>query len=66
MKSLKRKEKISKMPKTQFILRCPKCRHTMKYQPMGKTAVAVLGSRTKQCVYCGKTFKAKDNVVGKV
>jgi len=45
-----------------FLLRCPQCKHTMKYQPQGKNKT-ILGDRTKQCVYCGKAFKAKNNVI---
>ena len=42
-----------------FLLRCPKCRNTMKYE----TRSAILGSRRKTCVYCGRSFIAKDNIL---
>lgn len=41
-------------------VRCPKCGHDQKYQPMG---VAGPGScvdivvKAKRCVYCGRSFK---------
>jgi len=45
-----------------FLLRCPKCRHSMKYQ--GRTS-ALKGKR-KSCVYCGKSYLVKDAIVKEI
>lgn len=34
-----------------LILRCPKCRQTMKYQSRGEAI-----GKVKKCVYCGRSF----------
>jgi len=44
-----------------LILQCPQCKHNMKYQ--GRTSV--LGGKRKQCVYCGKSFAVKSNIISK-
>jgi len=41
---------------TMIIVRCPKCKNVMKYQPMKYTG-NVLTAKKKRCVYCGHTFK---------
>jgi transposase-like protein len=41
-----------------FLLRCPECKHTMKYQP---TKVDLKGL-SKRCVYCGKSFNVKNSI----
>ncbi len=40
-----------------LVLKCPKCGNKMKYQT---TDIYLTGKR-KRCVYCGKSFKVKDN-----
>ncbi|MBW2971432.1 hypothetical protein KY359_00200 [Candidatus Woesearchaeota archaeon] len=47
------------MEKFYFLLRCPGCGHDMKYH----TTTKVLSDRRKSCVYCGRSFKAKDHLV---
>lgn len=42
-------------------LKCPKCKNTMNYQ--AKTII--LSAKRKTCVYCGKTFKIKENIIKK-
>ncbi|HLC64794.1 MAG TPA: hypothetical protein VJI46_01570 [Candidatus Nanoarchaeia archaeon] len=42
-----------------MILRCPRCKHTMKYQPQTK----FLKDNKKSCVYCGKSFLVKKSIV---
>ena len=39
-----------------FVLRCPHCKNTMKYQPLRPN----LTNKRKTCVYCGKSFAVKD------
>lgn len=51
----KRKEKMNKM----LLLQCPKCKNRMKYE--GRTVL--LGNKKKACVYCGISFKIKDNII---
>ncbi len=41
-----------------FLLKCPKCKHDMKYHTDSK----VLENKRKMCVYCGKSFKVKENI----
>jgi hypothetical protein len=45
-----------------LLLRCPKCRNSMKYQPVAKDFF----SRSKRCVYCGRNFKVGDNIVKQI
>ena len=45
-----------------FLLKCPKCKHDMKYESRDM----YLSGKRKKCVYCGHSFKAKDNIVRKV
>ena len=40
-----------------LLLLCPKCKNKMKYQT---TDIYLTGKR-KRCVYCGNSFKVKDN-----
>ena len=42
-----------------FLVKCPRCGHTMQYQCMTK---GIFG-KTKKCVYCGKSFSVKERVV---
>jgi len=46
-----------------FLLKCPKCGNTMKYQQMKE---GFLGSKKKACVYCGRSFLVKDHIVKKI
>lgn len=39
----------------KLLLQCKNCGNTMQYQ----TRTALLGDKSKQCVYCGKNFKIK-------
>jgi ribosomal protein S27AE len=36
-----------------MILKCPRCKQSMKYYPIKKQ---VITSKKKKCVYCNKTF----------
>jgi transposase-like protein len=45
-----------------FLLKCPKCKHDMKYESRGM----YLSGKRKKCVYCGHSFNVKDNLVRKV
>jgi len=45
-----------------FLLRCPKCRNQMKYH----TSCLILAGKKKRCVYCGRTYAVKDNIVKKL
>jgi len=42
-----------------FILRCPKCKHKMKYQP---TSIPLEG-KSKKCVYCGFNINVRKNII---
>ncbi|MCM2324881.1 MAG: hypothetical protein NDI94_00310 [Candidatus Woesearchaeota archaeon] len=45
-----------------LLLKCPKCKHEMKYNPSGE-----LKGKKKRCVYCGFSFsiltKEGNNIV---
>lgn len=41
-----------------FVVRCPECKQTMRYQAI-KTAP--ISDKKKKCVYCGHTFKIHPN-----
>lgn len=45
-----------------FVLRCPKCGHDMKYH----TPTRILTDKRKRCVYCGSSFKVRENMVKEV
>lgn len=47
------------IPRFEFLLQCPKCHHRMKYA----TNTIFLSNKRKSCVYCGKSYKAKECVV---
>lgn len=47
---------------TMFLVRCPQCGNSMKYQVMQGTYFG----KTKKCVYCGKTFQVKDYVIKRI
>jgi len=42
-----------------LLLQCPRCKQRMKYE--GRTIL--LGSKRKECVYCGQTFIIKEHIV---
>jgi len=44
-----------------FLLRCPHCGHGMRYH----TDTNILSDKRKRCVYCGKSFGAREHVVKK-
>jgi len=41
-----------------FIVRCPECKQTMRYQAIN---TAPISEKKKKCVYCGHTFKIHPN-----
>lgn len=40
-------------------LKCPKCNHDQNYQLNGSIL-----NKKKKCVFCGKTFQVRPNVLG--
>jgi len=46
----------------QFLVKCPKCKHDMKYQ----TEDSILSKKVKRCVYCGRSFKVIDRIVKRI
>ncbi len=45
-----------------FLLKCPKCKHDMKYESRDM----YLAGKRKRCVYCGTSFSVKVNLVRRV
>ena len=45
-----------------LLLQCPKCKHRMKYQSKD----IILTGKRKACVYCGRSFKVRENLIEKV
>ncbi|MEE9525285.1 MAG: hypothetical protein V3V78_01615 [Candidatus Woesearchaeota archaeon] len=45
-----------------FLIKCPKCKQNMKYQVMK----GLVAGKSKRCVYCGRSFQVKENIVKKV
>ena len=43
-----------------FVVRCPECKHTMRYQP---AKAGVVSEKQKKCVYCGHLFKIHPSLV---
>ncbi|MBN1275409.1 hypothetical protein JXA12_03895 [Candidatus Woesearchaeota archaeon] len=43
-----------------FVVRCPACKHTMRYQPVKEGMVS---EKKKRCVYCGHTFKIHPSLI---
>lgn len=41
-----------------FVVRCPQCKQTMRYQA---TKTGPVSDKKKKCVYCGYTFKIHPN-----
>ncbi len=42
-----------------FLLRCDHCKNQMKYE----SRKAILGDNSKVCVFCGRSFKVRQNIV---
>ena len=42
-----------------LLLKCPNCKNEMKYQ---NSTSGIMG-KSKKCVYCGKSFNVRDNIV---
>ncbi len=61
MNFLKKKAKGGRTIK-MFLVKCPKCGHSMKYQSSSQ----ILAGKRKQCVYCGHSIKVSEHVVGKL
>ncbi len=45
-----------------FLLVCPHCKNRMKYQAKSM----ILAGKRKSCVYCGKSFNVKGQIIKKV
>jgi hypothetical protein len=45
-----------------FLLQCPKCKQQMKYESRNEE----IFRKKKRCVYCGKTFDVRKNLVKKL
>jgi hypothetical protein len=45
-----------------LLLRCPKCKNTMKYQQTGKLD----NKKVKRCVYCGRSFLVTKQIVEEI
>ncbi|MBU0536564.1 MAG: hypothetical protein KKE20_06370 [Nanoarchaeota archaeon] len=45
-----------------LLLQCPRCKKQMKYA----SRTLILGGKRKECVYCGFSFKVKDNILKKI
>jgi hypothetical protein len=45
-----------------FLLKCPKCKHDMKYESRD----IYLRGKRKRCVYCGFSMNVRDNIIKKV
>ncbi|MBD3354669.1 hypothetical protein GF361_01635 [Candidatus Woesearchaeota archaeon] len=43
-----------------FLVKCPHCKQNMKYQKMKGYG---LKDKRKRCVYCGRSFKIKGNIL---
>ncbi|MBD3209451.1 hypothetical protein GF367_03455 [Candidatus Woesearchaeota archaeon] len=43
-----------------FVVRCPSCKHTMRYQPV---KAGVVSEKVKKCVFCGHSFKIHPSLV---
>ncbi|MBI1970285.1 hypothetical protein HYS47_00910 [Candidatus Woesearchaeota archaeon] len=49
------------MAGTIYLLRCPKCKNTMKYD----ARTLFLSASRKRCVYCGVSFRVREQIIGK-
>jgi len=45
-----------------FLLQCPKCKNRMKYS----TKDRILTKKSKRCVYCGRNFNVKNNIIKRI
>ncbi|MBL7055835.1 hypothetical protein ISS07_02900 [Candidatus Woesearchaeota archaeon] len=45
-----------------FLLKCPNCKHEMKYDSAGP----VSEKKRKRCVYCGKSYPVRKNILEKL
>ena len=45
-----------------FLLQCPNCKNKMKYQ----TPKPLTEKNRKRCVYCGKSFKIREQIIKKI
>ena len=45
----------------KLLLRCPKCRHTMRYESRGEAI-----GKVKKCVYCGYSFTINRERIDKI
>ena len=43
-----------------LLLQCPNCKNRMKYQ----STDGYVFKKVKKCVYCGRSFKVSENIVG--
>jgi len=43
-----------------YLLKCPGCKHNMKYSPMKSGS-----NKRKTCVYCGRSFAVIGNIIKK-
>lgn len=43
-----------------FVVKCPECKHSMRYQPV---KAGVVSEKKKKCVYCGRSFKIHPSYV---
>jgi len=42
-----------------LLVQCPRCKKQMKYE----SKTRILGNKRKQCVYCGHSFKIRENIL---
>ena len=42
-----------------LVVRCPKCKKTMRYQPIKQQPIT---DKKKVCVYCGSSFKIHSSI----
>ncbi|MFC1727862.1 hypothetical protein ACFLZ7_00145 [Nanoarchaeota archaeon] len=45
-----------------FQLRCPACKQKMKYG----TDTRILTKKRKRCVYCGRSFSVRNNLIKEI
>jgi len=62
IQTLKLKKLNQKHRKMMFLLQCPRCKNRMKYNSAG----LVSEKNIKRCVYCGKNFSVRKNIVQKL
>lgn len=57
-------KKVKMKPTRMFLLKCPKCGNSMKYQSAG--SITSISKKRKQCVYCGSSFKVSDHIINQI